>query len=342
MAKLKSQRHHWWPRCVSARWAAEDGTVGWLKPDGTSIRVPAKELGAIGNAHHIKPGRFPDGSTPLDTSFENAFDMADTNFPLVISWLESLHHEFVPGPELRDRFLAEFAPADKLRLLTECVVSLAVRSPMNREASVSLAQLTKGVGATEAYARLMGLVQNAMSGLNSTAGAISIGAAGHQFGAITNALAGWTPTRNPNAKAYAEAKWGGENAPNHSETRAQIRSHPGFSNNAGAYTVPNFDFTVGSANSKPLFSVAVTATRHMANDVSADTYKKLWSIEDRSVRIIERSVGNLGVRLNDRAARGFPDVPSGFNEIRRLTPEYMGQEMRREQILADGMGGNQY
>ena len=144
MAKLKSQRHHWWPRCVSARWATEDGTVGWLKPDGTSIRVPAKELGAIGNAHHIKLGRFPDGSTPLDISFENAFDMADTNFPSIISWLESLHHEFVPGPESRDRFLAEFASADKLRLLTECVVSLAVRSPMNREASVSLAEHLRG------------------------------------------------------------------------------------------------------------------------------------------------------------------------------------------------------
>jgi len=144
MAKLKSQRHHWWPRCVSAQWAAEDGTVGWLKPDGSSIRVPAKELGVIGNAHHIKLGRIPGDSTALDTSFENAFDVADTNFPSVISWLESLRHEFVPGPELRDRFLAEFAPVDKLRLLTECVVSLAVRSPMNREASVSLAERLRG------------------------------------------------------------------------------------------------------------------------------------------------------------------------------------------------------
>jgi hypothetical protein len=144
MAKLKSQRHHWWPQCVSAKWTVDDGTVGRIKPDGSWIRVPAKELGAIGNAHHIKLGRIPGDSTPLDTSFEDEFDVADKNFPSVISWLESLRHEFVPGPELRDRFLAEFAPADKLRLLTECVVSLAVRSPMNREASVSLAERMQG------------------------------------------------------------------------------------------------------------------------------------------------------------------------------------------------------
>lgn len=133
-----------------------------------------------------------------------------------------------------------------------------------------LAQLTKGLGASEAYARIMGLVQNAMSGLNSTAGAISIGAAGHQLGAIANALAGWTPMRNPNAKAYAEARWGGENAPDHSETRAQIQTHFPGGKNAGAYTVPTYgDVEVTAASGKPLFSITVGATRHMPYDVSA-------------------------------------------------------------------------
>jgi len=144
MAKLKSERHHWWPRCVSARWAADDGTVGWIKPDGSCIRVPPKELGVVGNAHHIKLGRLPGDSTTWDTSFEDEFDAADNNFPSVISWLERLNHEFVQGRDLRDRFLAESAPDDQLRLLTACVVSLAVRSPMNREASVSLAERLRG------------------------------------------------------------------------------------------------------------------------------------------------------------------------------------------------------
>src|SRR5216117_1802369 len=144
MPKLKSERHHWWPRCVSGRWAAEDGTTGWIKPDGSCIRVPPKELGLIGNAHHIKLGRHPGDSTDWDTSFEDEFDAADCNFPAVISWLESLKHEFMLHRELRERFLAQSASDDQLRLLTECVVSLAVRSPMNREASVSLAEHLRG------------------------------------------------------------------------------------------------------------------------------------------------------------------------------------------------------
>ncbi len=144
MPKLKSQRHHWWPRCVSAHWAAEDGTTGWVKPDGGCIRVPPKELGLIRNAHHIKLGRHPGNSTHWDTSFENEFDAADNNFLSVISWLQDLKHESMLQRELYDRFLAHFATDDQLRLLTECVVSLAVRSPMNREASVSLAELLRG------------------------------------------------------------------------------------------------------------------------------------------------------------------------------------------------------
>jgi hypothetical protein len=50
MPKLKSARHHWWPECVSAHWAAEDGMTGWIQPDGTCRRVHPKQLGVIGNA----------------------------------------------------------------------------------------------------------------------------------------------------------------------------------------------------------------------------------------------------------------------------------------------------
>src|SRR5207244_2345387 len=50
-----------------------------------------------------------------------------------------------------------------------------------------LAIVTKGLGATEAYARVMGLVQNTMSSLGYSA--ISIGSAGHQ---LSNAMGGLT------------------------------------------------------------------------------------------------------------------------------------------------------
>src|SRR5436190_5251546 len=143
MAKLKSSNHHWWPRCVSARWAAADAKVGWVKPDGSHIRLPPKELGLIGNAHHIKMSQTAGDSTPLDTSFEGEFDEADRHFPSVISWLEGLNHAFVHG-ESQVRFLAESVPDEQIRLLTECVVSLAIRSPMNRETSVALAEHLRG------------------------------------------------------------------------------------------------------------------------------------------------------------------------------------------------------
>lgn len=144
MAKLKSAGHHWWPECISARWAAEDGGVGWIKPDGSCIRVQPQGLGVIGNAHHIKLGRVPGDSTAWDSSFEKEFDVADSNFPSLISWLESLGHKFVHDTDLRNRFLGVAVSDDQLRVLTECVVSLAVRSPMNREASVSVAERLRG------------------------------------------------------------------------------------------------------------------------------------------------------------------------------------------------------
>lgn len=144
MLKLKSARHHWWPECVSAHWATDDGTIGWVKPDGSCMRLPHKHAGVIGNAHHIKLGSHLGEPTPWDSSFEAEFDIADTNFPDAISWLKSLPHDFMPRRELCDRFLAQSVIDEQLHILTECVASLAVRSPMNREASVSLAEHLRG------------------------------------------------------------------------------------------------------------------------------------------------------------------------------------------------------
>jgi hypothetical protein len=81
------------------------------------------------------------GSTRWDSSFENEFDRADSHFPTVISWLEGLDRRYVEADQLRDRFVAHSAAKQQLRLLTECVVSLAVRSPMNREASAPAERL---------------------------------------------------------------------------------------------------------------------------------------------------------------------------------------------------------
>lgn len=144
MPKLKTERHHWWPRCVSRFWAAEDGFTTWIKPDGSEIRVPPDKLGMIGNGHHIKLGDASGSPTPWDSSFEDEFDIADSNFPSVISWLESLNRKLTSNGDLRQRFVPQAATDEQLCALTECIVSLAVRSPLNREASVSLAERLRG------------------------------------------------------------------------------------------------------------------------------------------------------------------------------------------------------
>lgn len=118
--------------------------TGWLKPDGTCIRLPPANLGVIGNGHIIKVGR--DGEpSPWDQSFERVFDKADSRFPELIEWLEGLQRRPVRDiSELRHRFVAQPSSDDKLTLMTECAVSLAVRGPMNREASVAVAEHVRG------------------------------------------------------------------------------------------------------------------------------------------------------------------------------------------------------
>lgn len=157
MNKLKTERHHWWPRCVSRFWAGEDGCTAWIKPDGSEIRVPPDKLGMIGNGHHIKLGNTSGGSTQWDSSFEDEFDVADSNFPSVISWLESLDRKPIINGDLRQRFVPQPATEEQLCALTECVVSLAVRSPMNREASVSLAEQLRGPRSERERNALIGL-----------------------------------------------------------------------------------------------------------------------------------------------------------------------------------------
>lgn len=144
MTTLKSERHHWWPECVSRHWAAADGTTGWLKSDGSCIRIRPDNLGVIGNGHHIKMGK-DGGPSPWDQSFERVFDKADSSFPKVIKWLEGLPRSLVPYDDNKNqRFMAQICADEELIALTECVVSLAVRGPMNRAASVGLADKLRG------------------------------------------------------------------------------------------------------------------------------------------------------------------------------------------------------
>jgi hypothetical protein len=134
-----------WPECVSERWGDEEGCVHWLAPSGEVKRIPTHNLGAIGNGHMIKLGPVGAPDSPWDENFEPQFDRADDTFPGVISWLESLSRRTnVEGTPLAQRFLVQPADDALLAQLSECVVSLAVRSPKNREAAVALAEHLRG------------------------------------------------------------------------------------------------------------------------------------------------------------------------------------------------------
>lgn len=156
--QMKSAQHHWWPRCVSKNWADEEGFTTWITPDGTCKRIPPAKLGMIGNGHHIKLSPNLSEDSPFDMSFESIFDRADSNFPALIDWLSTLERKEVTNNELKNRFIPEVATDDQLRLFTECVVSLAIRSPMNREASVAVAENYRG--------KLPPQERNALIGLN--------------------------------------------------------------------------------------------------------------------------------------------------------------------------------
>ena len=145
MRKHKSAGHHWWPECVSARWKDKEGCVHWLEPSGKSHHAPPKNFGVIGNGHLIQLDQRPGEESVWDTEFESEFQHADNVFRTLIDWLLTLERPSQPSPdESTLQFCPQHTSDERLAMITECVISLAVRSPMNRNAAVSLAEKMRG------------------------------------------------------------------------------------------------------------------------------------------------------------------------------------------------------
>jgi hypothetical protein len=90
-------------------------------------------------------GSTPGEVTVWDQNFESQFQEPDSDFPHVIRWLEGL--AFDPRLEahtLPERFLAQPASDADIRKLVQALVSLAVRSPMTREALISIPEQLRG------------------------------------------------------------------------------------------------------------------------------------------------------------------------------------------------------
>jgi hypothetical protein len=145
MKKLKSERHHWWPRCISKHWADQEGCVHWLLPDGEVRYAPPQNFGVIGNGHYIKFGKLPGEHSSWDQNYESEFNSADKNVPQLIDWLESLKRKEPDSSSiLSSRFCPVAASDEEIERLVACMVSLAIRGPMNRQAAVSLAEHFRG------------------------------------------------------------------------------------------------------------------------------------------------------------------------------------------------------
>jgi hypothetical protein len=144
MGKVRAELHHWWPRCVSSFWKNADGKVSWLLPNGEVKSAPPSAFGAIRDGHSIKFHVGSKEGSIWDCSFEAAFSAADNAFPQTIAWAEKLKPTLQIEKKLGDRFSAQEVSDSQLRMLVEGIVSLAVRSPMNREACVSTAEHLRG------------------------------------------------------------------------------------------------------------------------------------------------------------------------------------------------------
>lgn len=139
MGKLnKGRRHHWWPKSLSRFWANEDDEVGCLFPDGTVRFANHAQWGVLKDAHNIKLA--PD--SPWNSTFEGDFDAADGSFPKVVEWVSDLVEAHGSAKTIPNKSAYRWHEDDQPRLiaLSECIASLAVRSPSFRSGFETLAE----------------------------------------------------------------------------------------------------------------------------------------------------------------------------------------------------------
>lgn len=140
MAKeIKGELHHWWPRKLSEFWADENGAVTWVAPDGTEKPSKPETWGAIRNGHTVNFG------PEWKSSFEGAFNRADTNFPYVVNDLLQVDSDFRHRDEpVAKRLHPVKIDGTTLENLRECIASLIVRLPQNRNQAIATAEYYRG------------------------------------------------------------------------------------------------------------------------------------------------------------------------------------------------------
>ena len=124
---LKSELHHWWPRTLAEHWAAADGMVSVIRPDGEMRRAPPGAFGAITNAHHMKMGG------PWDATFEPIFNQADGEISDFVRWLSTLEAPMITEDRtVVERIAAQSLPLDRQLQIARVTASLLARTPRIR------------------------------------------------------------------------------------------------------------------------------------------------------------------------------------------------------------------
>lgn len=124
---LKTELHHWWPRTLADHWAAADGMVSVIRPNGTVHRAPSGAFGAITNAHHMKMGG------PWDSTFEPIFNKPDNEMAAFVQWLGTLEASLASRDEpMVARILPQSLPDERAAQIARVTASLLVRSPSIR------------------------------------------------------------------------------------------------------------------------------------------------------------------------------------------------------------------
>lgn len=124
---LKTELHHWWPRTLADHWAAGDGMVSVIRPNGTVHRAPPGAFGAITNAHHLKRGG------PWDSTFEPTFNEPDNEMAGFVQWLATLEASLAsPDQPMVERILPQPLADERAAQIARVTASLLARSPSIR------------------------------------------------------------------------------------------------------------------------------------------------------------------------------------------------------------------
>lgn len=121
---LKTELHHWWPRSLADHWAASDGMVSVIRPNGEVHRAPAGAFGAITNAHHMKIGG------PWDSTFEPMFNRPDSEISEFVRWLATLDNPLIDANRpMIERITPQQLNQERQQQIARVTASLLARSP---------------------------------------------------------------------------------------------------------------------------------------------------------------------------------------------------------------------